>query len=54
MQDMLEVKNFIYRLDKFLFGLRLRIKILSDDEFMKLIKECDLQQQLFALYFRYF
>ena len=40
-------------LNRFIFQLRLKIKLMSDDDFAKLLKECDYQQTLYALYFRY-
>lgn len=40
-------------INRFIFQLRLKIKLMSDDDFAKLLKECDYQQTLYALYFRY-
>lgn len=40
----------IYR---FIFELRLRIKLMSDADFAELLSHCDYQQTLYALYFRY-
>lgn len=38
---------------KFISELRLKIKLMSDEDFNKLLKECDYSQKLYALYFRY-
>lgn len=40
-------------INRFIFQLRLKIKLMSDADFAKLLKECDYQQTLYALYFRY-
>lgn len=40
----------IYR---FLLLLRIKVKLLSDDEFSNLLSICDFQQTLYAMYFRY-
>jgi hypothetical protein len=40
----------IYR---FIFELRLQIKIMPHDDFIKLLDKCDYQQLIYALYFRY-
>lgn len=37
----------------FIFKLRLQIKIMSHDDFIKLLDKCDYQQLIYALYFRY-
>lgn len=40
----------IYR---FLSKLHLQIKFMSDEDFDKLLTQCDYQQTIYALYFRY-
>jgi hypothetical protein len=40
----------IYR---FIFKLRLGIKLMSDTDFARLLDSCDYQQKIYALYFRY-
>lgn len=40
----------IYR---FIFELRLQIKIMPYDDFIKLLDRCNYQQLIYALYFRY-
>lgn len=37
----------------FIFQLRLKIKLMSDADFAKLLEECNYQKTLYALYFRY-
>lgn len=40
-------------ISRFIFKLQLKIKLMSDADFAKLLKQCDYQQTLYALYFRY-
>lgn len=60
MSEMDEMKSITVTLlvmfrviNRFIFQLRLKIKLMSDADFAKLLKECDYQQTLYALYFRY-
>lgn len=36
------------------FRLRLRIKLMSEADFQKLLEDCDMNQYIYVLYFRYF
>ena len=45
--------DVIRKIRKFIFVLRLKIKLMSDDEFDIFIKELDYQSAVYALYFRY-
>lgn len=38
---------------RFILQLRLSIKLMTEDDFVELLKKCDYQQTLYALYFRY-
>jgi hypothetical protein len=38
---------------RFVYELRLRIKLMSDTDFVRLLDSCDYQQKIYALYFRY-
>ena len=37
-----------------IFMMRLKIRLMSDHEFNDLLKSCDNQQAIYALYFRYY
>jgi hypothetical protein len=43
----------IYEIKKFLFTLRLRIKLMSEKDFKDLIEKLDNEQKVYALIFRY-
>lgn len=45
--------KIIRNIHNFIFILRLKIKLLSDDEFSNLLKELDYTESLYAIYFRY-
>lgn len=47
---MIDVIRKIY---KFIFLIRLKIKLMSDNEFNIFIKELDYQSAVYAIYFRY-
>mgnify|MGYP004718098459 CR=1 FL=1 len=46
-------RNIFDSIYRFIFKLRLQIKLMSHDDFIKLIDTCDYQQLIYALYFRY-
>jgi hypothetical protein len=43
----------IKRLFYFLLTLSIKLKMMSDEDFLKLLKDCDYQQRLYAIYLRY-
>lgn len=45
--------DIVRKIFNFIFVLRLKIKLMSNDEFNILIKELDYHSALYALYFRY-
>lgn len=45
--------EYIRKIYKFIFVLRLKIKLMSDNEFNIFIKELDYRSAVYALYFRY-
>lgn len=45
--------DIVRKIFNFIFVLRLKIKLMSNDEFNNLIKELDYRSVLYALYFRY-
>lgn len=36
------------------FRLRVHVKLMSEADFQKLLEDCDINQTIYALYFRYF
>lgn len=45
--------NLFDSIYRFIFKLRLQIKIMPYDDFIKLLDRCNYQQLIYALYFRY-
>lgn len=49
-----EIDGMFTAIYRFLLMLRIRIKLLSEEDFAKLLSECNsFEERLYALYFRY-
>lgn len=47
------IVHIFKNIQQFIFRLRFYIKIMSESEFGKLLDNCDEEQLIYALYFRY-
>lgn len=50
---MYNLNDLVTNLYRFLFRLRICIKAMSEQEFLSLLVQCNYEQAVYALYFRY-
>lgn len=49
-----QIDSILERFCVLYFRLRLHIKLMSEADFQKLLEDCDMNQYIYALCFRYF
>lgn len=42
-----------YKIYSFLLELKIKIKVMTEDDFIKMLSELDYEQKVYAIYFRY-